>query len=226
MVVKHPLSPGGLTYAVLDANTLLAPRLADLLFDLYLVGLYYPRWTEQIEAEFLRNWAKVTQSVAERPLQSKQRQINLKSSSDRRAVKRLATFRAAVGDECHVSGFDDPLLLQKVPPQVDRSDRHVACAAIVLQKICIETSKLDRVFLVTKNLVDLAPTEMSLLGVRVIAPGQFVDTLLERDPKRVEAALSKTASDLKAPPYTKEQLISMLKLHGATRTARHVKKLN
>ena len=226
MVVKHPLSPGGLTYAVLDANTLLAPRLADLLFDLYLVGLYYPRWTEQIEAEFLRNWAKVTQSVVKRPSQSMQRQINSKSSSDRRAVKRLATFRAAVGDECHVFGFDDPLRLQKVPPQVDPSDRHVACAAMVLQQICFETSKLDRVLLVTKNLVDFAPTEMSGLGICVIAPGQFIDDLLESDSKRVEAALSKTASDLKAPPYTKEQLISMLKLHGATRTARHVKKLN
>jgi len=226
VVVKHPLSPGGLTYAVLDANTLLAPRLADLLFDLYLVGLYYPRWAEQIEAEFLRNWAKVTQSVAKRPSQSTQRQTNSKTSSDRRAVKRLATFRAAVGDECHVSGFDDPLRLEKVPPQVDLNDRHVACAAIVLQKICVETNKLDQVFLVTKNLVDLAPIEMSRLGVRVIAPGPFIDTLLERDPKRVETALSKTASDLRAPPYTKEQLISMLKLHGATRTARYVKKLN
>ena len=211
---------------MLDANTLLAPRLADLLFDLYLVGLYYPRWTEQIEAEFLRNWAKVTQSVAKRPSQSTQRQTNSKTSSDRRAVKRLATFRAAVGDECHVSGFDDPLRLEKVPPQVDLNDRHVACAAIVLQKICVETNKLDQVFLVTKNLVDLAPIEMSRLGVRVIAPGPFIDTLLERDPKRVETALSKTASDLRAPPHTKEQLISMLKLHGATRTARYVKKLN
>ena len=138
----------------------------------------------------------------------------------------MATFRAAVGDECHVSGFDDPLRLEKVPPQVDLNDRHVACAAIVLQKICVETNKLDQVFLVTKNLVDLAPIEMSRLGVRVIAPGPFIDTLLERDPKRVETALSKTASDLRAPPYTKEQLISMLKLHGATRTARYVKKLN
>ena len=165
MVVKHPLSPGGLTYAVLDANTLLVPRLADLLFDLCLVGLYYPRWTEQIEAEFLRNWAKVTQSVAKRPSQSTQRQTNSKTSSDRRAVKRLATFRAAVGDECHVSGFDDALRLEKVPPQVDLNDRHVACAAIVLQKICVETNKLDQVFLVTKNLVDLAPIEMSRLGV-------------------------------------------------------------
>ena len=211
---------------MLDANSLLAPRLADLLFDLYLVGLYYPRWTEQIEAEFLRNWAKVTQSVAKRPSQSTQRQTNSKTSSDRRAVKRLATFRAAVGDECHVSGFDDPLRLEKVPPQVDLNDRHVACAAIVLQKICVETNKLDQMFLVTKNLVDLAPIEMSRLGVRVIAPGSFIDTLLERDPKRVETALSKTASDLRAPPHTKEQLISMLKLHGATRTARYVKKLN
>ena len=211
---------------MLDANSLLAPRLADLLFDLYLVGLYYPRWAEQIEAEFLRNWAKVTQSVAKRPSQSTQRQTNSKTSSDRRAVKRLATFRAAVGDECHVSGFDDPLRLEKVPPQVDLNDRHVACAAIVLQKICVETNKLDQMFLVTKNLVDLAPIEMSRLGVRVIAPGSFIDTLLERDPKRVETALSKTASDLRAPPHTKEQLISMLKLHGATRTARYVKKLN
>ena len=49
----HPLSPEGDTLAVLDACVLLPPRLSDVLFDLYLEGLYLPYWTRKIEDEFL-----------------------------------------------------------------------------------------------------------------------------------------------------------------------------
>jgi hypothetical protein len=34
MANDHPLSPGGITHALLDANVLLPPRLSDALLDL------------------------------------------------------------------------------------------------------------------------------------------------------------------------------------------------
>lgn len=60
-VPDHPLSPAGLTYAILDANALLPPRLTDVLFDRR--ALYFPRWTVDIETEFLRNWAQVVKRL-------------------------------------------------------------------------------------------------------------------------------------------------------------------
>jgi hypothetical protein len=65
--VDHPLSPAGSTLAILDANALLPPRLSDLLFDLFMVGLYQPRWTRTIEAEFIRHFGAV---VLAKPLRN------------------------------------------------------------------------------------------------------------------------------------------------------------
>lgn len=59
MAADHPLSPGGVTHALLDTNALLPPRLSDVLFDLCLQGLFTAKWTLDIETEFLRNWPKV-----------------------------------------------------------------------------------------------------------------------------------------------------------------------
>ena len=59
MAFDHPLSVGALTFAVLDTNTILSPRLSDVLFDLHGSCLYFPRWTTDIEAEFLQHWSEV-----------------------------------------------------------------------------------------------------------------------------------------------------------------------
>lgn len=49
--IDHPLTRGGSTLAVLDAKALLPPRLSDLLFDLFMIGLYYPRCKERDAAD-------------------------------------------------------------------------------------------------------------------------------------------------------------------------------
>jgi len=43
-------------------------------------------------------------------------------------------------------------------------------------------------------------------------------------PDRVEAAFNRTITDLKNPPYTKEQLFGALKLHGASKVVTHFEK--
>ena len=59
MIAHHPLSSGGNTLVILDACVLLPSRLSDVLFDLMLEGLFFAYWTDEVEAEFLRNWPAV-----------------------------------------------------------------------------------------------------------------------------------------------------------------------
>jgi len=82
MALDHPLSPCGSTYCVLDANVLLPARLSDVLFDLHAVGLYFPRWTVDIENEFLDHWTKVSMGLYKTTL-SKNETVKLKKHTAR-----------------------------------------------------------------------------------------------------------------------------------------------
>ena len=52
-MAEHPLSPDGMTFALLDTNALIPARLADILFDCAGLGMYFPRWTQAIQNEFV-----------------------------------------------------------------------------------------------------------------------------------------------------------------------------
>jgi hypothetical protein len=101
-VPDHPLSPAGSTYAVLDANALLPPRLSDVLFDLR--DLYFPRWTVDIEREFLRNWAQVVKRVSGAELKA-YKAASPHPDDERKAEKRLNAYHNAVGDEYRLIGY-------------------------------------------------------------------------------------------------------------------------
>ncbi len=62
---------------------------------------------------------------------------------------------------------------------------------------------------------------MKRLGVDVLTPGKFIDSLTKADSERVGQALGKSVSSLKNPPYTRERLLAALQLHGAKGTVRH-----
>lgn len=220
MDVDHPLSPGGCTYTVLDANTLLAPRLSDVLFDLHAAGLYFPRWTANIESEFLDHWAEV---VAARSRDGRNDMLAAASVAEyrRRAQHRLNCFRSAVGPDYEVLGHEARQLLKRIPERVDAGDRHVAAAALVLKDLSREYGPNDRIMIVSKNTRHFAVTAMRRIGIDVVGPGKFIDWFLSASPARLERALKRTIADLKDPPYTNSQLLDALKLHGATATASH-----
>lgn len=197
----HPLSPGGQTLAILDTCILLPPRLSDVLFDLFLEGLYLPYWTKDIEAEFLKNWGNVVKMAP--------------AGSDE---KRLACFRAAARNRHEVFGYDKNEALRQVPPQVDQKDAHVVSAALVLRSVADHST--DKIMVITSNFAHMAPKQVEALGVEVIRPGAFIDKLCAAAPKRVEAALNRAISDLKSPPYTQAQLLGALKIHKAAATVR------
>lgn len=95
-MADHPLSPGGVSLAVLDACALLPPRLSDVLFDLTLEGLYLPHWTAEIEDEFLRNFQAVTGAA-----------------TPGGAARRLGAFRAAARMRHEIFGHIAALMLAR-----------------------------------------------------------------------------------------------------------------
>ncbi|MBB5605982.1 MULTISPECIES: hypothetical protein [unclassified Janthinobacterium] len=218
--IKHPLSPGGSTLAVLDANVLLPPRLSDLLFDLALTGLYHPRWTQTIEDEFIRHFGAVVLA------QVKAERTAIKAALPdpvhiAKAKHRLHCFRSAVGQEYEVLLYDQPGYKNRVPSKVHAGDMHVASAALVLHTLAQEECAVDKVFIVSSNLPHLAVKEMAAIGIDVVSPGDFINRLNAAAPAQVEHALLKTIHDLTSPPCHKEDLLKLLITHGAEETAKY-----
>ena len=112
-------------------------RLSDLLFDLHLEGLYKARWTKTIEAEVKRNFGTVVLSRGQGK-GSKTSQIQAEHIA--KAEKRLSCFRAAVSFH-EVLLYDTDEYMSKVPSKVDKGDKHVASAAIVLSTLAREERK-------------------------------------------------------------------------------------
>lgn len=217
MATDHPLSPGGITHALLDANTLLPPRLSDVLFDLCLEGLFSARWTIDIEAEFLRNWPRVAAKAGKNGSPPSARQSTIDTAN---AEKRLVCYKGAVAEH-EIFGHDNPSVLATVPGAVHPEDKHVAAAGLVLLSYAQQFNDNDRVFIVSSNLKHLAVTDMALLGVSVVSPGEFIDSLAKADSTRVGLALERSVSSLANPPCTRELLLNALLLHGAKDTVHH-----
>jgi hypothetical protein len=219
VVPDHPLTPTGSTYAILDANALLPPRLSDILFDLR--NLYFPRWTIDIETEFLRNWAQVVKRLKGAELKA-YKAASPHADDKCKAEKRLNAYRNAVGDEYRLIGYGANHIAKQVPTAVNKGDIHVAQAAILMRHLLASEGMVsDRIFLVSSNVKHLAAKDMAGLGIEVVRPGAFVDLLFQAAQDRVSEALEKTVSDLTNPSYTKGDLLGSLSLHGAKATFKH-----
>jgi hypothetical protein len=105
VMTNHPLSPGGITHAVLDANVLLPPRLSDVLFDLCLEGLFSARWSIDIENEFLRNWARVVAKAGKGGKGGSIRSVQQDTVEMAKAQKRLVCYKGAVAEH-EIFGHD------------------------------------------------------------------------------------------------------------------------
>ncbi|OGB31745.1 MAG: hypothetical protein A3F78_02645 [Burkholderiales bacterium RIFCSPLOWO2_12_FULL_61_40] len=199
MIAHHPLSSGGNTLVILDACVLLPSRLSDVLFDLMLEGLFFAYWTDEVEAEFLRNWPAVHPDA----MQS--------------GAKRLKAFRRATRNGHMIFGHDSPATTQRVPARVQANDRHLVAAALVLVNGLEEEVQPEqhKVLIVSSNTKHLAVTDTRKLGIEVVKPGDFLDSLFAADPERTGRAIAKSLSDLKKPPYSKQEMLAAIRLHGA-----------
>ena len=91
-------------------------------------------------------------------------------------------------------------------------------AAALSFQSSLEDSKA-LIYVVSANTKHLAVRQMAAQGITVIKPGPFIDMLYAKMPSRVMQAMKKVIKDLDRPPYSVEQLIAALKLHGAKQTA-------
>ena len=110
------------TIAVLDACVLYPPSLRDLLMRVAVVGIYEPRWTERIHAEWIRNVLADNPDVTPAQLDRTRRLMN-------------QTISNSV-----VSGYE-PLIPNLSLP--DANDRHVLAAAIEANATAIVTFNLN-----------------------------------------------------------------------------------
>jgi hypothetical protein len=194
-----------------------------MLFDCAIQGLFLPRWTIAIQNEFVNYWGDVTFDVNKSD-RRKRKEAKLPPPPDHieGANRRLSCFRAAVGVEWEIIGFNDQDILDRVPSGVDANDiPHGAACLVILDSLSEETT-LDKIFLVSNNLKHLSVKECKALGIEVLAPGRFLDVLMEASPLKVEFALKKSVADLKN--FSKEDLLRVLTFHNAHKTAQRLAK--
>lgn len=189
------------TFVVLDTCVLLKQRVSDVIMDLRQEKLFSAHWTENIDAEFLRNMQEVY-GIAEA-----------------RAQGRLCAMKARCPEwEVYMTSAD----FAAVPSEVDIKDRHVAAAALALRHAVDKDIEADQagqtydVILVTDNVKDLARKEMARLGVRVMRSGPFLNAVYKANPAATTRAVQQATKDLKAPPYTVEELLFALRAQGAS----------
>lgn len=107
--------------AVLDACVLYPPSLRDLLMRTAASGVYAPRWTEEIHAEWIRNVLDDNPAVTPAQL-----------DRTRRLMNQAIPNSLVSGYEAHISTLNLP----------DANDRHVAAAAIEAGAAVIVTFNL------------------------------------------------------------------------------------
>jgi len=220
-LVRHPLSPGGATWAVLDANAMIPPRLGDMLFDMNEEGLYQPRWTVDIEEEFLANFPPVVFG------KTKQQRNEIKARPTpeqmEAAKRRLRAFQGSAGPEHKIFGHCLPKYLSQVPAAVDPKDVHVVSAALVAKAYA---EPFDRECIVSANVSHLAPGRVALLGVEVVSPEEFIDEMSKTNDPRFEAAMQRTIQDrARKEEFGKKELLTSLLGHKAAAAAKHLSRL-
>ena len=218
---NHRLAPNGNTWAILDANVMIPPRLSDILFDMFLEGFYLPRWTKEVEIEFLRNFPIVifgkTKAERKKIAASAPDPVHVAA-----ATNRLQAFRNAAGPEYEVLLHDQKEFTDQVPKDVHADDIHVVSAALVVLDRYASANPNDRVYIVSDNLAHLAAANVQALGVTVVPPGQFIDLVFAAaGPAAMQLALDRTINDLITPPFTRAKLLRCLTTHGAINTTKY-----
>jgi len=196
---RHPLTPAGNTLVILDACVLLPSRLSDVLFDLMLEGMYFAYWTSDVEAEFLRNWPLVHPDAS------------------KSGPRRLQAFQRATNHGHLIVGHDEEAHRLRVPARVQKKDRHLVAAALLMARGLDEEDDpaQHKVLIVSDNTRHLAVADTRKLGIDAVNAGAFLDSLFAAAPQRTAKAIAKSISDLKKPPYTRDEMMDALRLHGA-----------
>jgi len=114
--------------------------------------------------------------------------------------------------DCLVTGYESLITTINLP---DPGDRHVLAAAIHTQANII----------VTFNLSDFPVKALQPYGVEAVHPDEFIQDLIDLDPKAVATAAQKQRQTLKNPPKTPDEYLDTLLNTGLKETVATLKLL-
>lgn len=170
--------------AVLDACVLYPVCTADALISMAVAGLYAAKWTERIEDEWIRNLQR------DRP------------ELEGKLQRRRDLMRVAIPDWNVPADACNAVSQGLVLP--DRGDVHVLAAAIAGHADCI----------VTANLRDFPSENLSVHGLCVIHPDDFLIAQFDLDPITALAALKEMRSRSKNPPLAPDEFAAAFERNG------------
>ncbi|MXX64845.1 MAG: PIN domain-containing protein [Acidimicrobiia bacterium] len=175
------------TTVVYDANVLqpgVAPRSADPARG---TGLYRAKWTYAILDE-------MTASV-----------LRANPQLDPTRLERTCQLMIRAVPDCLVTGYEPLIKAVELP---DKSDRHVAAAAI----------RCHAQIIVTNNLKDFPDSALSQFDIKAQSPDQFVHHILKTAYEQVVDIISRQAATLYKPPQSYNQLLDRLERIGLPQT--------
>lgn len=179
---------------VLDACVLYPAAQRDLFMWLAAGGAIRAHWTNEIHNEWMRNVEQdfgVARNILER-------------------VRKLMDREA--GDALIMSYRKHERLF----PNTDVKDRHVAAAAVAARK----RSGANTITIITWNLKDFDRDELTAVGVVAESPDTFLCRLLSDSPEQVIAAFIRMRENLRNPTKTFRECADTLAAQGVKRFAR------
>jgi hypothetical protein len=181
-----------LASAVLDSCVLYPPGLRNLFLWLAVEEVYFPRWTEAIHEEWIRNALENDARKNHPPLLSREKLERTRDLMNRNA------------DRSVVTGFEHWIPRISLP---DPDDRHVLAAAI----------ESESSYIVTFNLRHFPASALSAHGVEAIHPDSFLCKLFEDNPNGFLRAVEALRNSLKNPPLSGQQLLKNWRKAGLPR---------
>jgi predicted nucleic acid-binding protein len=179
--------------ALLDANVLYPVAICDALMEVALTGIYAPKWSAQIDDEWVRNLAK-----------------------DRGKPEHLFHVRR---DHMHEACPDWEVpeeawkRLESCVDLPDRDDCHVLAAALA--------GHADSI--ITQNLKHFPTHVLEPFGITVLHPDEFLLHQLDLAPLVVLPAFKAMRARLKNPEYTPEAFASSMERNGLVQTAGYLR---
>lgn len=181
--------------AILDACVLYPASLRDLLLSLARDGLYHARWSEQIEAEWVRNL------LLKRP------------ELDEGRLRRTCGLMAQAVPDSLVSGWEE--LVGSLPDLPDPDDRHVLAAAI-----CGHADAI-----VTFNLADFPAEALAPFGIEAQHPDDFLLNQLDLNPIAALKSIKAMRARWRNPPVAALELAVSLEKLGLPMTAARMREV-
>lgn len=179
---------------VLDACVLYPAAQRDLFMWLAAGRAIRAHWTNEIHDEWMRNVEKdfgVARNILDR-------------------VRKLMDREA--GDSLIMNYCKHERLF----PNTDIKDRHVAAAAVAARR----RSGANTVSVITWNLKDFDRAELMAVGVVVESPDTFLCRLLSVSPEQAIAAFTRMRENLRNPTKTFRECADTLAAQGVKRFAR------